>query len=327
MAEIAELDGDQAALREFFEVEQAAHAADRSYAVLRTWPQLQHMRRQTSPYFRRTFLVARDRGRMVGTADLGLSLLDNLHLAEVEVRVLPDARRRGIGRALHDEVLRRGRAEGRTTYLGEACRPYDAEGSPATSFARALGYDDARREDHQVLDLPHDAGPPPASSAGYDVLTWTNTAPAELLDEYATMRTQMLRDMPSGDVDWEPVVIDPDRIREEETRNGVAYDHIVAVARRTTDGELAGYSKVFLPHGQELVVQDDTMVMGSHRGRGLGLLLKGAVLRVLSAEHPERRVVHTWNAVDNAPMQRINAALGFRPVELALEMQLKVTDG
>jgi RimJ/RimL family protein N-acetyltransferase len=69
------------------------------------------------------------------------------------------------------------------------------------------------------------------------------------------------------------------------------------------------------------------MVMGSHRGRGLGLLLKGAVLRVLSAEHPERRVVHTWNAVDNAPMQRINAALGFRPVELALEMQLKVTDG
>lgn len=327
MPEIAELDvTDETALREYFDVEQAAHAADRSYAVLRTWPQLQHMARQPSPYFRRIFLVAREGGRMVGTADVGLSLQDNLHLAEIEVRVLPDARRRGIGRALHDEVIRRGRAEGRTTYLVEAYQPYDAESSAATSFARTLGYVDARREDHQVLDLPHDPGPPPESSAGYDVVTWTNTAPDDLLVEYAAMRTQMLRDMPSGDVDWEPVVIDPDRIREEEARTGVAYVHVVAVARRAADGELAGYSKVFLPHGLDMVVQDDTMVMGSHRGRGLGLLLKGAVFRVLASEHPERRIVHTWNAVENAPMQRINAALGFRPVELAIEMQLKVAD-
>ena len=34
------------------------------------------------------------------------------------------------------------------------------------------------------------------------------------------MRTQMLRDMPSGEVDWEPVVLDPERLREEEERVG-----------------------------------------------------------------------------------------------------------
>jgi hypothetical protein len=146
------------------------------------------------------------------------------------------------------------------------------------------------------------------------------------MEAYSRMRTQMLRDMPSGAVDWEPVVLDPGRLREEEQRVGAGYDHLVAVVRRTSDGELGGYSKVFLPHDLDFVVQDDTMVMGAHRSRGLGLMLKSAVLAILAADRPERRIVHTWNAVSNAPMQRINGLLGFRPVELMLEMQRKDAD-
>ena len=56
------------------------------------------------------------------------------------------------------------------------------------------------------------------------------------------------------------------------------------------------------------------------------MALKVAVLGILAAEHPERRLVHTWNAVENAPMQRINRDLGFRPVERELEMQRKDAD-
>ena len=70
------------------------------------------------------------------------------------------------------------------------------------------------------------------------------------------------------------------------------------------------------------MLQDDTFVLSGHRGRGLGLVLKTAVLRML-ADRPGRRRIHTWNALDNAPMRRINAALGFRPVEVLLEMQLR----
>jgi GNAT superfamily N-acetyltransferase len=325
MVDIAELERhDEAALRAFYDVEVAAHAAERPYAVLRTFPQLCHMAEGGSEYFRRTFLVASEGGRVVGTADLGRSLRDNLHLADVEVRVLPEARRRGIGRALHDEAVARGRADGRTTFLGEAYQPAGAESSSATAFARALGYDDVQREDHQVLDLP--AAAPPRTADGYEILTWANRAPDDLLEAYARMRTQMLRDMPSGAVDWEPVVLDPERLREEEERVGHAYDHLVAVVRRTSDGELGGYSKVFLPHDLDFVVQDDTMVMAAHRGPGLGLVLKSAVLGILAADHPERRIVHTWNAVTNAPMQRINRIMGFRPVELMLEMQRKDAD-
>ena len=168
------------------------------------WP------RAARTYYRRTLLVAREGERIVGTADLGRPLQDNLHLADVEVRVLPEARRRGIGRALHDEVVRRGRADGRTTFLGEVYQP----------TAEALVAGDGVRAGARLRRRPA-RGPPGAGPAGpttgrrqadgYEVLTWANRAPDDLIEAYARMRTQMLRDMPSGEVDWEPVVLDPER--------------------------------------------------------------------------------------------------------------------
>jgi hypothetical protein len=66
--------------------------------------------------------------------------------------------------------------------------------------------------------------------------------------------------------------------------------------------------------------------MPEHRGHRLGITLKATVLRLLAADHPERRLIHTWNGVGNAPMQAINRTLGFRPVEVLLEMQRKDRD-
>ena len=185
MIDIAELERhDEAALREFYDVEVAAHAADRPYAVLRTFPQLCQMAEGGSEYFRRTFLVAREGGRIVGTADLGRSLRDNLHLADVEVRVLPEARRRGIGRALHDEAVRRGRADGRTTFLGEAYQPTArrARRRPRRSPGRSATTTSSARTIRCSTCPPP---PRPGRPTGYEVLTWANRAPDDLLEAYA----------------------------------------------------------------------------------------------------------------------------------------------
>ncbi len=330
MVEIAELDvRDDAALREFYDVECTAHGVDRPHAVLRTFPQLVQMAQRPSPYYRRIMLAVRESGRIIGTADVGLALQDNLHLAQLEVRVLPEARRRGIGTALHAEVLRHGREHGRTTFLGEAFEPASREPSPSLLFASAVGYEEVHREDHHLLELPLPdrlLGSLPAGAPGYDIVTWRDRAPDDLVESYAAMLTQMAVDAPSGGVDHEPVTIDVARVREGEKRTARAYLDIVAAARRTADGVLGGYTLVHLAHGADYVVQDDTLVMPDHRGHGLGLALKAAVLRNLASEHPERRVIHTWNAVDNAPMQRINRTLGFHPVEWEVEMQRKDVD-
>jgi GNAT superfamily N-acetyltransferase len=284
------------------------------------------MLRRPSRWYHRTYLVARRAERIVGSVELGLTQEDNLHLAELEVQVLPGARRRGIGRALHDEGVRR--AAGRTTFLGEAHRPLH-EDSPATLFARALGYDDVHREHHQLLELPAPErvlGSLPETVDGYELVTWRDRAPDDVVEAYAEMHTQMGRDVPAGEVDHEPAVIDVEKIRVDERLSADGHHHLVAAVRRTGNGGFAGYTMVWLPWDVDYVVQNDTMVMPDDRGHGLGMLLKGAVLRMLAEDWPERRIIHTWNAVDNAPMQRINRELGFRPVELLLEMQRKVPD-
>jgi GNAT superfamily N-acetyltransferase len=221
--------------------------------------------------------------------------------------------------------VRRASAEGRTTYLGEVNVPAGAATSAAASFASTLGYVVAHREDHLVLRLPADARWTTAAQVpAYDVLTWRDRTPDDLVEAYSGMRTQMGQDAPSGDVDHQPTVITVEKVRLEEERTAATHQHVVAVARRRSDGVLAGYTLVFLPRGEDHVIQDDTLVMPKHRGHGLGLALKTAVLEILARDHPERTSVHTWNAVDNAPMQRVNRALGFRSVELLLDVQRKL---
>jgi GNAT superfamily N-acetyltransferase len=331
MTEISELDpADEDGLREFYDVEQAAQLADRPYAVLRTFPQLRQMAQQPSSYFRRVLLAARESGQIVGTADVGVPLQDNRHLAQLDVRVVPAARRRGVGTALHEEALRHARAAGRTTFAGEVHQPGPDQSSVGVAFATALGYEIVHREDHQVLDLPLPAerlAALPDTCSGYEIVTWGERAPDDLVEAYAAMLTQMGQDVPTGEVDYQPVTIDVARVREGEQRVAQAYANVVAAARRTADGVFGGYTLVHLAHDADYVVQDDTLVMPAHRGHGLGMTLKAAVLRILEAEHPERRLIHTWNAVDNPPMQRINRELGFRPVELELVMQRQDADG
>jgi GNAT superfamily N-acetyltransferase len=182
-------------------------------------------------------------------------------------------------------------------------------------------------QDHHVLHLPVPAARLDHLGTvvdGYELVIWGNRAPDDVVAAYAAMHTQMGQDAPSGELDHQPVEITVDRVRAGEQRTIEAYDQVVAVARRTCDGVLGGYTLVYLPHHADHVVQDDTLVMPDHRGHGLGMALKVAVLRILASDHPGRRIVHTWNAVENDPMQRINRDLGFRPVERELEMQRRV---
>lgn len=328
MVRIADLDvQDDVELRAFWEVEQAAQRADRSHPVLWTWERrLQMLRHPGAAGRRRTLLTAYDERQLVGVAELSGSTRDNLHLAELEVNVLPSHRRRGIGRALHDEAVRRGRADGRRTIIGEVTQPSAGEESAGVAFAEAAGFTSAHREDHLVADLPFAPDRLLPSAADHAVRTWSNHAPDELVAAYARMRTQMSQDLPTGELDLEPRRITVEDVRDEEERLGQSYDTVVGVARRG-DGELEGYTLAFLPRGEDYVQQDDTFVMRAARGRGVGRALKLAVLDTLRTTWPERTVVHTWTAPDNEPMQRLNRGLGFRPVELMHEMQRRDTDG
>jgi GNAT superfamily N-acetyltransferase len=324
MADIVRIDPhDERALRAWFEVEQAAIRADAPQALSRTYGALASTVQHPSAYVDRPLLAAVDAGTTVGVAAVELTKQDNLHLAELAIHVHPEHRRRGVGRALHDAAGEIRRAAGRSTVVGELLVA-DGDTAPAgMGFARALGFSSVHQEEHLVLPLPVDPAslPRPPAGTAYEIVTWRGRCPDEHVEAFCRMRTQMERDVPVGEVAYQPPVIDEQRLRNQEERTGRAYHRVVAAARRREDGEMAGYSVLFLARDDHEAIQDDTLVMPDHRGHRLGLRLKLATLDVLRIEHPDRRMLHTWTDRDNHAMYRTNAAFGYRRAEVMHEMQ------
>lgn len=314
---------DDRMVRAWWELEQAAHHHDRSAPVLRTYDALTSAWRHPGPHYRPDPLAALAGDRVVGVADLGYSVGDNEHLADLEICVSPAHRRRGIGRALHDAATVRRREQGRTSALGEVSSPIAGD-SPGLAFAEAMGCSEAHVEHHLVLDLPtRDRPPLAAGPTGYEIVAWQGTCPDELVEDYCRMLTRMEHDVPLGEVDHEPVTMTVERLRLGEQRAARSYDVLVAAARRTADGAPAGYTKTYLARGTDQALQDDTLVMPDHRGQRLGRVLKQATLALVERDHPERRSYHTWTDPDNHAMYRTNRAFGYRPVEVQREMQVK----
>jgi RimJ/RimL family protein N-acetyltransferase len=105
-----------------------------------------------------------------------------------------------------------------------------------------------------------------------------------------------------------------ERIRE--TERGLAADGAqerMVVAVDADTGHVVGVTGVLrYPHRQEFVYQNDTSVLAEHRGHGLGLAMKAAMMRWITADWPEVERVYTTTAVTNTYMIKVNHALGYQ---------------
>ena len=308
---------DPVARRAWFDVRDRAARADRPHALLEAFDAFEVQVTEPGGHADRTWLEARDGDLLVGVAELELPLTENLDVGWAEVDVLPEHRRRGTGRLLWEAVADLARSAGRTRVGGEvSVAPVD--GGPGLEFAAAIGAVEKHREDHLLLDLPVAAI---AVDPAYDVVSWRGRCPDEHRAAYLAMRNQMNADVPTGELDLEPTVLDDARLASSEGRLMRSYDVRVAAARRRSDGVLGGYSLLFVPHGATHAWQDDTLVMPDHRGHRLGAALKTANYADLPGDVA---VVHTWTAPSNTAMHRTNIALGFRLVERMHEMEAGV---
>lgn len=316
--EIEELDPTDAAARTaWHEVMERAVRADRPHALTTTLAAFEVTVTSPSSYWARSWLRAVVDGEVVGVAELELPLTENTDVAWGEVHVLPGHRRQGVGRRLWEALVERARAAGRARIGGEVSVDVDVDGG-APEFARAMGAVERHREDHLLALLPVPGSP---VDPAYEVVRWRGRCPEEHRAAYLAMRNQMNADVPTGDLDLEPQVLDDARLAASEDRLTQAYDLRVAAARRRSDGVFGGYSLLFVPRGTDYGWQDDTLVMPEHRGHRLGAALKAANYADLPAEVGR---VHTWTAPDNTAMHRTNTALGFRVVERMYEMDVAI---
>ena len=321
---------DEPALRAWHAAALAAHRHDRPDAPFWTEDEVVHILRPDDPEEKFLPLVAEDgAGAVVGSAILFVPLEDNLDKVYCQLSVLPTHRGHGVGDALMGRVLQAAREESRELVLAQGYLPADAdETHPVRRFATRHGFHLANTEVRRVLQLPvaddaiqdwiDDAA---AHHAGYEIRTYVDVVPDELLPSLVDLLNQLAVDAPTGDIDFEAGSMTPE-IYREQTQRRIATGRRVYETVALRDGRVVAQSTMSAPPaGEEMphLNQWGTYVHRDHRGHRLGLAVKAANLRAVQRAHPERTLVSTTNSPVNAPMVAINELMGFRPADVMNE--------
>lgn len=296
-----------------------------------------------SAYAHQDAWVALEGDRVVAYAWCHRPLREDRDVGNIELAVLPEARRRGLGDALMTTLTEFLSADGRGTLMGFTFSPAGAEGPdalaarsgtgavdprlPGNAFAVHHGFTLEQVERPSTLTLSAETlqradalGRAAASVAGpdYELVGWAGPCPDDLLDGLADLVARMSTDVPMASELNDAQVWDADRLRSAEARNveiGKAW--VTVAARHVPSGTLAAYTEIEWPLTHPVGAwQSDTLVRADHRGHRLGMLVKAANLRRLVDANPAAERVHTWNAAENTHMLAINDALGFRPTGL-----------
>jgi ADP-ribose pyrophosphatase YjhB (NUDIX family)/L-amino acid N-acyltransferase YncA len=326
---IREIDpADLALFDEWYDAFRAGAVAGREAALVTGREALGYSLRNPGPLKQRIAVAAFEDDRVLGTMLFEYRLNDNLDTVEVEIDVPPAHRRRGIGTALWQWAVTRSAQLGRTIVQAEVGVPADP--SPGSAFAERLGFQVEHVEEHLVVPLPYDelrleelrsdAG----RLDGYRLTSWAGLCPPEHQQAYADLHTAMDLDVPTGGMTREVVPWTVEKLEASEVRIDRSYLALVTMAH-TLAGEPAGYTLIYLSRGDtENAQQDDTLVLREHRGHNLGMHLKLANLEQLAKHRTAQRFLHTWTALSNAPMRKVNARFGFRVVEQHRELELRL---
>jgi GNAT superfamily N-acetyltransferase len=242
----------------------------------------------------------------------------NDHLGWVQIGVLPQHRRNGIGRTLATKALELVVAGGRTSITFDTVNTVPA----GIAFAEAVGADPALREHVSVVDTSDldwsmleawlEAGP--RRAPGYDLISWEDDIPEEFYSELARLFRIGEEDMPLDDLDFRPMVESADTVKERLERTRGVVRRVTAVVRHRESGRLVGFSELVVTGQNTATLQTTlTVVDRNHRGSAIGKWVKsGAILQALR-RFPEAERIVTDNAASNAPMLGINELIGFRP--------------
>ena len=242
-------------------------------------------------------------GEPVGTGDVELHPdAATPELAMVHVAVLPAARRRGAGTALYQAVSAWARGHGRTqleTWVLDA----DSDG---VTFAAARGFEEVFRDALVALDLaglePPDVAPP----NGIAIVTWAD-------------RPELARGMYDVMCEAAPDIPGQRRGHYPGTRSGSSTTWAPPrTGRRRRSWHWPGTrssatrSSTSPRPGLEWPSTTSRASSAAWRGRGIARALKAAQIAWAMREGYER--LETANEVRNAPIRKLNADFGYRPI-------------
>ena len=236
-------------------------------------------------------------GDVVGTGVAQLS--DMGDRVSIKVRVLPKARRRGVGTAILRDLV----AHAEQFQLDKIATHLEEE--DARGFAQRFGFREVDRQVEQVKRLNGEEAAP-AVPEEIEVVSIADRP--SLLREAYPLAAQGYEDFATE----RPVQIPlEDWLRDEATLPAGSF---VALAA----GEIVGYSGL-VRHDNDGVAEDGlTVVRREWRRRGMARLLKGLEL-AWAAENGYREVV-TWTQRGNEGMRKVNEQLGYEYRDVSITM-------
>ncbi|HUZ42486.1 MAG TPA: GNAT family N-acetyltransferase [Acidimicrobiales bacterium] len=276
----------------------------------------------SAPRVFRLYSFGPDLESPVAVGALEVTRDDNLAFIEGNLWVDPSQRRRGYGSALLAELEACSRELGRPTLVIFVIeRSQEIGTGPNRTFAPRHGYRVAEEGFRRDLAWPRPAGELDglwsnwiAFADDYEILSWNNGTPEDLVEGRAHLSAIMPAETPHLDIDVEAEHWDAKRVRiHEATTNRMGRDLLVAAARHRETGELVGFSELTVSREQpQTAYQWDTLVVSAHRGHRLGGLLKVETMRLLeTGQYPTTKIT-TFNSKLNEPMIAVNEALGAR---------------
>lgn len=272
----------------------------------------------------------------VGRMGMDLPQQDGSRTAYVFIELRRDAWGQGIGERAHALVERTARAHGRTVMQSwvehqaaagdQLSAPTGFGAIPCDHSARFLlrhrySLEQIVRKSAFTLAgsraaLERHAAAARAASGDYRVVQWETPTPDEYVDGYAWMKSRMSTDAPSADLVVDEETWDAARVRtwDAEILDG-GRRMLVTAAQHIATGELCAFNELVLGVDPDVASQQyDTLVLSTHRGHRLGMLVKAEGLLAWPRIAPASTRVVTYNAEENRPMLDINEAIGFVPV-------------
>jgi GNAT superfamily N-acetyltransferase len=253
------------------------------------------------------------------------------HLIEFDILVLPQYRRRSIGRRLLAAVAHVAATEHRHLLLTQTNSRVPAGGllmqrigAQPSLASRTLQLDLATFDQtlfQRWMAHAHER------AAGFELGFWTGVYPQADLVQMATLH-EVHNDSPHRSTTIGNTVITPDLLRQREHEMETSGEmRWTMYVREQTTGDIVGFSEVsWRQEHPEQVEQGVTGVLPGYRKRGLGHWVKAALLTKLARELPTARFVRTGNPLNNTAMIHVNDDLGFKTISEDVWWELHLED-